>query len=75
MSYFVDVDFRMDSPGHSKSLSPHVTKQVRLPKNGDIIFPLKRHYDLVNFTVEGVNGSLPSGEVDFDLPEYPSGDP
>ena len=50
LPYFVDVDFRMDSPGHSKSLSPHVTKQVRLPKNGDVIFLLKKHCDLVNFS-------------------------
>ena len=39
LPYFVDVDFRMGSPGHSKSLSPHVTSQVRLPKNGDVMFP------------------------------------
>ena len=30
--------------------------------------PLKKHYDLVNFTFEGVSDSLPSGEADFDLP-------
>ena len=32
---FVDVEFRMDSPRYSKSLSPHATKQVRQPKDGD----------------------------------------
>ena len=37
LPYFVDVDFRMGSLGHSKSLSPHGTKQVRLPKDGDIM--------------------------------------
>ena len=34
---FVDVDIRMDSPGLSKSLPPHVTKHVMLPAGGDII--------------------------------------
>ena len=74
LPYFVDVDFRMDSPGHSKSLSPHVTKQVRLPKNGDVIFPLRKHYDLVNFSCEGVSGRIPSEGVDFDLPDYDDDD-
>jgi hypothetical protein len=60
LSYFVDVDFNMDSPGHSKSLSPYVTKRVRLPKEGDILFPLKRHYDSLDATFEGVSGSIPS---------------
>ena len=43
----------MDSPGHSEPLSPHFTKQVILPKNGDIMFPLQRHYDFANFTFDG----------------------
>ena len=67
LPYFVDVDFIMDSLGHSKSLSPRVTKQVGLPKDGDIQFPLKRHYDSVNFTFGGVSGSIPGSWVDFDL--------
>ena len=70
LPYFVDVDFRMGSPGRSKSLSQHVTKQVRLPKNGDVIFPLKKHYDLVNSSVEGVSGQVPPEGVDLDLPGY-----
>ena len=37
LPYFVDVDFRVDSPGHSKSVSPHVTKQIRSPKDEGII--------------------------------------
>ena len=75
LSYFVDVDFKRDSPGHYKSLSPHATNQVRLPKEGDIIFPLTRRYDLVNFTFEGVSGSVPTEGADFDLPDYDDGDP
>ena len=46
-----------------------------MPKDGGIIFPLKRHYDMVNFTFEGVSGSVPSEEVDFDLADYPDADP
>jgi hypothetical protein len=73
--YFVDVDFRMDSSGHSKSLAPHVTKQVRLPQNGDVILRLKKHYDLVDFSFEGVSGQAPPECVDFDLPDYDDDDP
>ena len=75
LSYFVVVDFRLDAPGHRKSISPHVTKQVRLPQGGAIIFPLKKHYDSVNFTCEGVSVSQSSGGVDCDLPEYADDDP
>ena len=37
LSYAADVDFRIDALGHSKSLSPHDTPQVRLPK-GETFF-------------------------------------
>ena len=75
LSYFADVGFKMDSPGRSKSLSPHVTKQARLQLEGVIIFSLKRQYDLVSFTLEGVSGSVPPDGADFDLPAYDDGDP
>ena len=75
LSYFADIDSRVGSPGHSKSMSPHATKQVRLPKEGHIIFPLRRHYDIVNFTFEGVSGSIPSDGADFVLLGYDDGDP
>ena len=69
LSYFTDIDFRMDAPGHRKTLSPHVTKQVRLPQGSTVRFPLKRHYDKINFSFEGVLfGDIPE-EVDFDLPD------
>ena len=42
---------------------------------GGLISPLKRRYDSVNFTLEGVSGSLPSGGVDFGMPEYADDDP
>ena len=42
LPYLVDVDVRMDAPGHSKSMYPHVTKHVRLPKDGDVVLPLKK---------------------------------
>jgi len=45
MTYFLDIDFCQEAPGHSRVLTPHVTKQVRLPANGIVVFPLKRHYD------------------------------
>ena len=38
-------------------------------------FPLERHYDSVRLTYEGVSGSLPSGEVDSDLPGHDEDDP
>jgi hypothetical protein len=75
LPYFVGVEFRVDSPGHAKAMSPHVTKQVRLPKEGDMIFPLKRHYDWGNFTFEGVSGSRAGDGADFDLPGSDDGDP
>ena len=75
LSYFLDVDFRMDSPGHSKALSPHVTKQVRLPKDGEAVFPLKKHYGATNFTFEGMSGAMSTDDVVFDLPTYPDEDP
>ena len=68
------VDLKMNSPGHSKSLSPRVAKQVRLPKEGDILFPFERHSDLVNFTFEGIRGSVPPDGADFDLLGYDDGD-
>ena len=33
-----------------------MTKQVRVPGTGSFTFPFKRHYDKVNFTLEGVRG-------------------
>ena len=59
MEYFAEVDFSYSSVGHSKVLSPHVTKQVRLPKGGEVVFTLKEHFERVNFTVEGVRGEYP----------------
>jgi hypothetical protein len=70
LSYFVDVDFRMDAPRHKKSVSPRVTKQVRLPQNGTVLFPLKKHYDKIKFSFEGVLPGENVEEVEFDLPEY-----
>jgi len=69
MTYFLDVDFSQEAPGHSRVLTPHVTKQVRLPANGKVIFPLKRHYDRVNFTFEGQNGQFDNADDMFDLPD------
>ena len=74
-SYIVGVDFRMDAPGHSRSLASHATKQVRVPKDGEAMLPLKNHYGLVKFTLEGVSGRAPSEPVGFDLPNYDGGDP
>jgi hypothetical protein len=51
LEYFADVDFSYSAVGHSKVLSPHVTKQVRLPKGGEVIFILKEHFDRVNFAL------------------------
>jgi len=51
LEYFADVDFSYSAVGHSKVLSPHVTKQVRLPKGGEVIFILKEHVDRVDFTL------------------------
>ena len=70
MSYFVDVDFRMGAPGRRKSVSPHVTKHVRLPQGGAVVFPLKKHYDKINFSFEGVLAGENVEEVEFDLPDY-----
>ena len=67
LSYFVDVDFRMDSPGHSRSLAPHVTKQARLPTGGEIIFPLK-HFDRANLALEGIKGELGDEGIAFEIP-------
>jgi hypothetical protein len=41
LSYFLAVDFRPDAPGHSTVLSPHVVKQLRVPRGGKVLFPLK----------------------------------
>jgi hypothetical protein len=43
-----------------------VTKQVRLPKGGEVIFTLKEHFDRVKFTLEGVRGECPRA---FTVPE------
>jgi hypothetical protein len=69
LTYFVDVDFRVDAPGHRKSISPHVTKQVRLPQGNAVIFPLKKHYYKINFSFEGVLVGETTREVEFDLPD------
>ena len=47
-------------------LSPHVTKQVRLPKGGEVIVTLKENFDRVNFTLEGVRGEY---QRTFTVPE------
>ena len=49
LSYFTDLDFRVGALGHRKTLSPHITQQVRRPQGSTIQFPLKKHYDNVNF--------------------------
>ena len=46
-----------------------------MPKDGEIVIPLKRHYDAINFAVEGMSGAMSSDDVVFDLPAYPDGDP
>ena len=56
LEYFAGLDFSSDAVGHSRVLSPHVTKQVRVPGSGSVTFPFKQHYDKVNFTLEGVRG-------------------
>ena len=56
---FADVDFSYSAVGHSKVLSPHVTKQIRLPRDGDAEFALTAHVGKVNFTLEGVRGEHP----------------
>ena len=53
LSDFRDVDFRYDAVGHSRSSSPHVPKQVELPSGGEIIFSLKKHFDRVDYTLDG----------------------
>jgi hypothetical protein len=74
LSYFTDLDFRMDAPGHRRALSPHVTKQVRRPQGSTIQFPLKKHYDRINFSFEGaLTGDIPE-EVEFDLPDGGDGE-
>ena len=74
LSYFVDVDFRMEAPGHSKSPPPRIATHVRLSKGGEVISPLKNHSDLVTFTLEGVSGRAHPERVDFDLPSYDDDD-
>ena len=56
LTYVSDIDFKMDAPGHSKSRSPHVTKQIRLSNEGELMFPLKKHYKLANVSCEGSRG-------------------
>ena len=71
LPYSVDVDFRIAPLGQSRSLSPHVAKQVRLPKNGDVICPLKKepratkeevHFGMVFGFVVEKNTDLPAGD-------------
>ena len=59
LEYFADFGFSYSVVGHSKVLSPHVTKQVRLPKGGEVIFTLKEHFDRVNFTLDGGSWRVP----------------
>ena len=58
----------MDAPGHRRALSPHVTKQIRRPQGSTIQFPLKKHYDKINFSFEGVLAGDTPQEVEFDWP-------
>ena len=58
LGYVADVDFSYSAVGHSKVLSPHVTKQVRLPSGGDVAFPLKAQFDQVNFALAGFRGEF-----------------
>ena len=64
------LDFSNDAVGHSRTLAPRVAKQVGLPTAGGVVFPLKKHYDWVTFSFEGVSGSLPRVGVGFGLPDY-----
>ena len=57
LEYFAGLNLSCDAVGHSKTLVPHVTKQVRLP-DGNVTFPLKEHYNKVNFALEGVKRGL-----------------
>jgi hypothetical protein len=69
LSYFLDLDFSQEALGHARVLAPHVTKQVRLPSSGESVFPLKRHYDRVNFTFKGQSGHFDKADDMFDLPD------
>ena len=60
LEYFAGLDLSRDAVGHSRTISPHVTKQVRVPDNGAFTFPLKAQYDKANFTLEGVGGGYSS---------------
>ena len=34
LEYFAGLDLSCDAVGHSQTISPHVTKQARIPDNG-----------------------------------------
>ena len=50
---FADVDFSYDAVGHSKILAPRVTKQVRLPRGGELTYPLTAYFDNVSSRWKG----------------------
>ena len=55
MSEVADVNMVTSIERFSQSvIDPHTTDKVELPNNGEIRFPLKKQYDWVNFTPEGI---------------------
>ena len=69
---FVNLDLAEAANGQGIHIYEHVTKVVRLPKNG-YIFPLKQRYDYINTTLEGLRhaviepGDLPEFIIGLDI--------
>ena len=63
---FANLDLAEAANGQGIHIYEHVTKVVRLPKNG-YIFPLKQRYDYINTTLEGLRHAVIEPG---DLPEF-----
>jgi hypothetical protein len=68
---FINLDLLEAASGHGIVIHEHITKVVRLPKEG-YVFPLKQRYDFINTTVDGLRhvhvepGDLPEIVVGVD---------
>ena len=65
LSDFVHLDLSETAPRHGVTIYEHVTKVVRLPKEG-VVFPLKNRYDFLNTTLGGLRHAAGEGT---ELPE------
>ena len=52
MTDFINLDLQEAESGKGIVIYEHITKVVRLPKEG-YVFPLKKRYDYINTTVDG----------------------